>query len=145
MNRAAKFLALGWSDRWMLMRALAALWIGWIALRVLRFDRVRSLASGQASRSNHAPSRPAPERVAWAVTAASRYVIGGSNCLLRAIATGLLLRRYGYDANLMIGVAKAPERGLAAHAWLETSGQVLIGGFELDRYVTLAARRDAAA
>ncbi|MGA2412267.1 MAG: lasso peptide biosynthesis B2 protein, partial [Candidatus Binataceae bacterium] len=109
------------------------------------FDRVRALASGPASSRANRASRPAPDRIAWAIAAASRYVIGGSNCLLRAVATGLILRHYGYDAALMIGVAKSPEGVFAAHAWLESGGQVLIGGFELDRYVTMASRRKAAA
>jgi hypothetical protein len=33
---------------------------------------------------------------------------------------------------------------LAAHAWLESGGQIVIGGFELDRYVALDANRSAA-
>jgi hypothetical protein len=56
-----------------------------------------------------------------------------------------MLRQYGFDSALMIGVAKSPEGSLAAHAWLESAGRIVIGDFELDRYVTLDTQRPAAA
>ena len=128
----------------MLLRATLTLWRAWFALRASSFAHVRALASGPAT-GLAAPGRPAPSRIAWTVAAASPLVPGGSNCLLRAIAAGLMLRHYGYDAALMIGVAKVPDGRLAAHAWLESAGAVVIGGFELERYVTLEAHRPAAA
>lgn len=144
MNKAAKFRALPTRDRWMLLRATVTLWRAWFALRTRSFAQVRALASGPPI--NHAPAdRPVPARIAWAVTAASPLVPGGSNCLLRAIAAGLMLRQYGFDTALMIGVAKDPHGSLTAHAWLESAGEVVIGGFELERYVTLDAHRPATA
>ena len=144
MNRAAKFCALPMCERWTLLRSTLTLWRAWFALRTSSFAHVRALASGPAT-GLASSGRPTPARIAWAVAAASPLVPGGSNCLLRAIAAGLMLRQYGYDAALIIGVAKPPDGGLAAHAWLESAGEVVIGGFELERYVTLDAHRPAAA
>ena len=128
----------------MLLRATLTLWRAWLALRTTDFTHVRTLANGPATGPAIA-GRPTPIRIAWAVAAASPLVPGGSNCLLRAIAAGLMLRQFGYDAALLIGVAKAPDGGLAAHAWLESAGEVVIGDFELERYVTLDTHRPAAA
>jgi hypothetical protein len=36
-------------------------------------------------------------------------------------------------------VRKADDGGLAAHAWLESAGAVVIGEFDLEHYVPLAA------
>ena len=120
----------------MILRALATLWRVWFLLRTTSFARVRALANGPRDLLITLDG-PAPDRIAWAIAAASSFVPGGSNCLLRALAAGMMLRRYGYDSALMIGVAKSPQGSLAAHAWLESAGQIVIGDFELDRYVTL--------
>jgi hypothetical protein len=72
------------------------------------------------------------------VRAASRFIPGGSNCLVRALAAQTLLGRFGYRSELRIGVRKTPDAGLAAHAWLESAGTVVIGEFELENYLPLA-------
>jgi hypothetical protein len=88
------------------------------------------------------PSRPALERVTWAIEAASHYVPGGSNCLVRALASEYVLGRFGYRSELKIGVAKSAAGEFAAHAWLESEGRVVIGEFELDRYAALGVSED---
>jgi hypothetical protein len=144
MTKLAKFRALPSRERWMVLGALVTLWRVWFVLRATSFARVRTLANGRAIGVATSDCLT-PERVAWAVAAASTFVPGGSNCLLRAIAAGMMLRRYGFDSALKIGVTKSSGGSLAAHAWLESGGQVVIGGFELDRYVTLDTNRPAAA
>jgi hypothetical protein len=72
------------------------------------------------------------------VCAAGRFVPGASNCLVRALATQTLLGRFGHRSDLRIGVRKAGDGGIAAHAWLECDGAVVVGDFELDHYIPLA-------
>jgi hypothetical protein len=43
-------------------------------------------------------------------------------CLQRSVATVLLLRRYGWDAALVIGVQMLP---FQSHAWVEIQGAVI--------------------
>ena len=83
---------------------------------------------------------PSPDRIAWAVECVSRVVPRGNNCLVRALATGIVLKRYGYPSELKIGVMKPAGGRFEAHAWLESGGNVVIGDFQLDHYVPLAAR-----
>ena len=50
------------------------------------------------------------------------------NCLVRATALGLSLKRAGIGSTLHIGVRKTPQGGLAAHAWVTIAGSTVIGG-----------------
>jgi len=67
-----------------------------------------------------------PERIAWAVHAASRLV-PGATCLTQALSGRRLLARSGYPAQIVLGVAK-DGAALRAHAWLECDGKRLLGG-----------------
>ena len=67
----------------------------------------------------------APERLAWAVTAASRRV-PAATCLTQALALHLLCRRRGWPTQLQIGVARS-DGAFRAHAWVEHDGKILIG------------------
>jgi hypothetical protein len=151
MGAPARFIALSWHDRGLVVAAACAIATAWVGLRTVGFDAV-----GRAAARRHAParrpyewcltlSRPRslrpvramPERIAWAIRAVGDRIPGGRNCLVRALATQALLSRHGYDAQLRIGVRKAGDGSIAAHAWLEAAGIVLVGDFELGNYTTL--------
>jgi hypothetical protein len=83
--------------------------------------------------------RSSPERIAWAIAAASSCV-PATSCLVRALAAQVLLTRRGYPARLRIGVAKGDGGRLEAHAWVEGPGSVVSGGLpDHMRYVALPA------
>jgi hypothetical protein len=90
------------------------------ALRIVR--RLADLGP-LASRAR----RPAPERIAWAIATVSR-VVPRASCLTQAVAGKLLLRYYGYESRLRLGVAKTSAGAFFAHAWIERESRVLIGG-----------------
>jgi len=71
------------------------------------------------------PSRFGVERLEWAVRNSSR-VVPGSTCLTRALALQHLLARGGYPSSIHIGVAKKPDSGFEAHAWVEHAGATLL-------------------
>ncbi|WP_251979821.1 lasso peptide biosynthesis B2 protein [Salinibacter ruber] len=69
-------------------------------------------------------------------------------CLTQALVLQYLLLRRGDDAaELHIGVRKDEDTGLQAHAWVERSGQVLIGGTgapdTYERFEDLGAKLEA--
>jgi len=136
MTFLAKFLQLPPGDRKLLVRTVALLLVMWLGLALLPFRVVRRLALAGRRRA----SLP-PERIAWAVATAARLV-PGATCLPRALVAESLLRRMGYPVTFHIGVAKADDRTLDAHAWVECSGKVVIGGADLKRYAALG-RRDS--
>lgn len=65
--------------------------------------------------------------IIWAVEAASRRV-PRATCLTQALSAKLLLRCFGQDAQLCLGVARSADGGLRAHAWLERNGGPILGG-----------------
>ncbi|MEA2650264.1 MAG: hypothetical protein QOG61_2699 [Candidatus Binataceae bacterium] len=150
MGLAAKLIKLGRRDRMLAMTAARTLAMTWVGLRTAGFKEMSARASrvaGQGTRG-HSWCGPPPrrtvapppiDRIAWAVRAAGRFIPGGTNCLVRALATQSLLGQYGYRSELRIGVRKPGDGSLAAHAWLESAGAVVIGEFELDHYVPLEA------
>jgi hypothetical protein len=67
-------------------------------------------------------------RIGWAVNAASRFV-PGADCLPRAVAAFLLLKRNGRPATLVLGArASSSGCGFGAHAWTESQGVMVVGG-----------------
>jgi Transglutaminase-like superfamily len=137
MNRLHKFFRLPRSERWLLIKAALLLGAIRIGLRLLPFQTLKQLLDS-ASKSRVA-NQLSSDRIAWAVTAASRYVVGDRPCLTQALAAQLLLKRRGYPASLRIGVARKGGGELQAHAWVESEDRVVVGGGELSRYTRLAA------
>lgn len=64
----------------------------------------------------------------WAVEAAGRRLLSRNPCLPKALAVLILFRRGGQDAELHLGVARETYGSVEAHAWVESGGQVVIGG-----------------
>ena len=87
------------------------------------------------------PAAVSPPEIALAVTRASRLV-PFATCLTQALAGGFLIRRAGSNAVIHFGVAKG-EAGFKAHAWLESDGDILIGGREAAAYLPLTRASDA--
>ena len=142
MAAIGKFLQLSWREQKLVAGAVLALSAVRIGLIALPFATVRGIVARRYRQVHDKRSRPTLEQVTWAIEAASRYVPGGSNCLVRALACEYILGRLGYPCELKIGVAKGAAGEFAAHAWLESDGRVLIGEFEVDRYTMLGAGED---
>ncbi len=146
MKLITKFMALPVSERVLLFKSLTPLVAMRVGLWTLPYARVRAVADWMtrhgrtSSHSDAGETKPSREKIAWAVATASRIVPGGINCLVRAMATEIILKRYGYASTLKIGVAKPAAGQFEAHAWLESDGVVVIGDFQLDRFVPLSAQ-----
>lgn len=134
--RIARFLRLPGNDKALLAQAALLLVVIRLCLWVVPFSRVQRLVewfTEPASRTSHAT--PDARRIVWAVDAAGRSVLI-DNCLARAVTAQVLLTRLGYSGDIRIGVAREPNGGFVAHAWVESDGHVLIGDDELERYET---------
>ena len=138
MRRWRKFRRLLPAERRLIMRALFWLGVIRLGLWLLPFQTLQRLLAGLTrapARESHGP--PSFDQIAWAVAAASRYV-PSATCLTRALVTRTLLAQRGYAAHLCIGVARRAGGQLDAHAWVESPGQIVIGGgSRLGRYTRL--------
>ena len=83
--------------------------------------------------------RRSRKSIVWAVEAAGRGAPMVRTCLTQALTAQVLLTRSGYPALLRIGVVRGMDGELEAHAWVESEGEVMIGGQELTRYVPLVS------
>lgn len=96
-----------------------------VALWVLPYKTVLKLFEPVEGR----PLRP--RSYLWRTAQVSDWVgrtfLGDMPCLSQALAARWLLSRGGYAAELKIG-ARIEDGTLAAHAWLEHEGYVILGG-----------------
>jgi hypothetical protein len=127
----ARWRSLSPVDRSLLICAFATVLVTSAALRLL--GTKRSAKAGYAVA--RVPGAPPPDRLAWAVAAASRRC-PGSTCLVQSLALRALLARAGWRSYVEIGVST--ETRFEAHAWVVCDGQVLLGGENRSRYSSVA-------
>ena len=118
------------SERGLLLEACVRVFVVRAALWVLPSSwiirSVKRLSAPARTPALHVHTRVTPGEIVWAVDAASRR-LPDATCVTQAVAALLLLRRYGYDAQFCVGVARGKTGALNAHAWLERDGRVVIG------------------
>lgn len=140
MQRLRKFLHLGNSDRQLLVSAAFLLIAIKFGLWLLPFQTWQGLLARTIKTNLELQNKDkiSVDKIAWMVNVASRYMPGGVKCLARALATQVLLGRYGHKAQIRLGVAKSKSGQLEAHAWVESHGRVVIGNLkDLGRYTPL--------
>jgi Transglutaminase-like superfamily len=81
------------------------------------YQKVRHCAPGEQK-----PSADTVERVCAAVDMACIWYWKRVLCLQRSAATTCLLKKYGAQAQMVIGTQQIPFK---AHAWVEVDGQVV--------------------
>jgi hypothetical protein len=131
-----RFLNLPAAERWLLIKAALSLGSIKLGMKLLPFRTVRSLTESLSRPTDWLPAsdRFSAERIAWAVELVGRYV--PSTCLSRALSAHILLARRGYPVLLHFGAVKEGDRFLA-HAWLESEGRIIVGGYTLEPYTPL--------
>lgn len=81
------------------------------------------------------------QKIVYFVRAASRFV-PRATCLTQALTTLVLIRWRGQVADLKFGVLLNENKTLAAHAWLEKDGRIIIGKLPRhERFVTLQSTK----
>jgi len=137
MDHLRRFLRLPPAERFFLFRAVTlvaatriALWL--LPFRILRRISVKVDRACSAFQKRGEFSR---DRAIWAIQVASRYVPRAS-CLTQALATQALLGSSGIPASVRIGVAKSTAGNFEAHAWLESDGEILMGGADANQRYT---------
>lgn len=114
------------------VEAWLLLWSCRVALWFAPFPRV--LEWSQFWAGHFRSSQPLNCREAvWSISRALHFTWHAS-CLTQALAGWVMLTRHGTSSRIRIGVATPEERGFSAHAWLECSGQVILGDIGLEPY-----------
>jgi|SRR5215217_5151646 len=143
MRRLRKFLRLPATKRRLLLEAALLLGGTKLGLRLFPFQTLLRFLEKLAKASAGLPEidQSSAKRIVWAVELAGQYLPWVRTCLTQALAAQFLLVRQGHPALVHIGVVREEGEGFLAHAWVESEGEVVIGGrgHELDRYVPLIA------
>lgn len=147
MESLRRLLRLSLSEHWLLIKMLFLLGAIRLGLTLLPFQTMQCLLARFSEPlaepiSHHAPQAgyvADRESIVWATSVVGKRILGDAPCLTQALAVRLLFRRRGHPAHLHIGVVKDSTGRLRAHAWIESDGEVVIGGpeSELERYTPL--------
>ena len=138
MRRIRKFLNLSSGERRLLIRAWILLGVIRLGLELFPFSTLRKLLDRLKPKLGSFKEEFSEEQLVWSVSVVSRY-IPKATCLAQALTAQLLLQQAGHQACLHIGVEEGEQGSIKAHAWVESQGRILIGGFDLNRYTHLLA------
>ena len=120
-------------------KALCWLVAARLALRVVPVARILRWQQRPVGRGAHRTDAEAQElgrRVRHAVLVAVRYAPVNFVCFPQCLAASALLRSQGLGTRLHYGVTRQEGR-LVAHTWLESVGEIVIGGEVAEAYSTL--------
>ena len=139
MKRLRKFFRLPAAKRHCLIDAVLLLPTIKACLMVFRFQTLRDLLAGLTGlppliRGSQGGST---EEVVWAVELAGALMPWASTCLTQALTAQVLLLRRGRPAHVHIGTLRGKDGNFQAHAWVESRGEVLVGGHELEQFTPL--------
>jgi hypothetical protein len=136
-----KFLAIQWKERMLLMEAWLYLGAARAVLLVFPFRRIaprlgRQLKPEQVVIAD-SPAPAAARQVGWAVDIMARHTPWASACLAQSIAGKLMLRRRRQSSVLYLGMKKDESGKLAAHAWLRSGRDILVGAAGQETFTVL--------
>jgi Transglutaminase-like superfamily len=103
-------------ESWLLL-----LWLDFV-IRFRRFKDLHEIVRRKRANRNKHTDIQTPEVCCLAVDYASVIYFRKISCLHRSSATTLLLRRYGWNAEMVIGAQLLPFK---SHAWVEVNGVVI--------------------
>ena len=138
MRKIRKFLNLSSTEQRLLIRAWILLGVIRLGLELFPFSTLRKLLDRLRSILGKGEKEFSEEQLVWSVAVVSRY-IPKATCLAQALTAQFLLQQAGHQACLHIGVTDSEEGRLKAHAWVESQGRILIGGFDINKYTHLLA------
>ena len=139
VGRFRSFLSLSRDDRRSLVVAIGAVAAARLLVWALPYRLLRAVLGGSAARATTGrdpwDARAVGRRIGADVARAARLV-PRATCLVQALAAQWLITRSGASAALRFGVAPDGD-GVEAHVWIESGGQVVLGGDHRERFTAL--------
>ena len=136
-SKFQRFLQLESEDKCVLLSAVGRLFVARVQLAITPFDQLAYKLSSETNGDGEVADPDWLQRVSFAIRAAANNVPWRSDCFPQAIAARAMLKSRGYASTIHLGVEKAGEGELAAHAWLTCGETVVTGEEEADRYVEI--------
>lgn len=129
-----KFLVISSSKKLLILESCLLLGIARLAIISLPFKKVASYLGDLDQETTWIEETDLLKEVAWAVNGVARFTPWKSNCLARAVAAAIILRRRGISYSIYLGVAREETNNLTAHAWLRSGQIYLTGGENRDKF-----------
>jgi hypothetical protein len=130
-----------WSERWLLLEAVACLALGRAAILLLSFQRIAGwlgLAQGDPILEFEPGMAKLAANIGWAVRAVAARTHGSATCLVQTLAGAAMLRRRGIPCALSLGIARNVN-GITAHAWLGCGNVILTGAAGHERFTMISS------
>ncbi len=93
-----------------------------LMMRYGSLEQIHSLVRNESITHRASRKTPHVETICHAIDLACTLYVKPVLCLQRSAATTILLRRYGWSAELVIGAQVLPFK---SHAWVEVDGRVV--------------------
>ncbi|WP_430741966.1 lasso peptide biosynthesis B2 protein [Sphingomonas hankyongi] len=127
LTRASRLNVRDWIDVAIAVKELA------IARATLSLIDVEELLTETHSNASPARSRRLIKRVGMAIGRAHHRVPWRADCLVQALAAQRWLARHNLPTSISLGVKRAGEGSIDAHAWL-TCGELVVTGGDVAPY-----------
>ena len=134
-SKLQRFWHLSLADKWLFV--CSVYWLGVARLWLAKSPFPELAARLSADEGTEEADPEVLRRVGYAVSAAGGNVPWRSDCFPQAIAAHKLLKKYGYASTIHLGVDKAGDDELLAHAWLSCGEIIVTGGSEAHRYAEI--------
>jgi hypothetical protein len=127
-----------WSDRRLLVEALASIAVARFFVAFVSFRRLAFMLSRSPLPGTHRDSDQIVQRVRWAIQVWASRVPWRAMCFEQGLAAHLMLRRRGVDSVLYYGAAPNLDGRLAAHVWVLYKGTNVVGAEIASQFAVLA-------
>jgi hypothetical protein len=129
------FLSSSRSEQVLVVEVTLLFVVASVALRILTFAGAERAVATIRTALPGGGREVDRDRIQWAVRVVANTLPGSASCLEKAMTARALLRRYGHPADLRFGVDD--EESFAAHAWVESDGEVVVGSAERPEFTEL--------
>lgn len=128
MKKLSRIIFSSSQKKLLFLQSLFFVWVIRLILWIFPYKRLDKWLSrfDARVRDNNVNDWIIIKSVVRSVRLCSRYVPYAS-CLTQALATQTILKLKGQSSSLKIGVEKDEDGKLAAHAWVEIEGKIIIG------------------
>ncbi len=127
MNLLFKFLQLPKERKSLIIKAIVLLLAIKLGCYFLSFKTICRIIQKKTVTKSKTDIKTLKHDVIWSIEAASNHLPFTKTCLIKALAAQILLSNYGYQSNIKIGITKSKNDLLDAHAWIESSGDIIMG------------------
>jgi hypothetical protein len=127
MNKVKRFIGASTHEKTMAAQTLFWLWFFGLRNTILPYRVTKRWLSEEIG--DYSTVRLRDEMTIRKVTGLVRLLkqyAPRANCLTQALATKAVLRSYGQNANIRLGVVRS-DISIDAHAWVEIEGHIILG------------------